>query len=135
MINDYNFGKDEENKLYNVIKDIFDDNLKQTINKFNRFDFISDKFKIEMKSRNINHNLYPDVFISYNKIDYFLNNFKDTHTLILIFNYIDKILYIKYNDDIFKKFKIQHQNTRIDYKKLDTVIYIPINLLSELKKD
>ena len=84
MIKDYNFGKDEENKLYNVIKDIFDDNLKQTINKFNRFDFISDKFKIEMKSRNINHNLYPDVFISYNKISYALNLDKKHNLLIIL---------------------------------------------------
>jgi len=135
MNKDYEFGKGEENKLYNVIKDIFDDNLKQTINRYNRFDFISDKFKIEMKSRNILSTLYNEVFISYNKIEYYLNNFKKSHQLILIFNYTDKILFIKYNEEVFNKFKIQYQNTRSDIRKLDTVIYIPINLLTELKKD
>lgn len=132
--NDYIFGKDNENKLFNIIKNNFDLNLKQTQQKYNLFDFISDKFIIEMKSRRINSNTYNEVFISYNKITNFINSINyDNKKLILIFNFLDKIMYIIYDKNLFDTFKINIQNTRNDYYKVDKIIYIPYIYLNELK--
>jgi hypothetical protein len=133
--NDYIFGKNNENKLFNIIKNNFDLNLKQTQYKYNLFDFISDKFIIEMKSRRINANTYNEVFISYNKITNFINSINyDKKQLILIFNFLDKIMYIIYDKNLFDTFKINIQNTRNDYNKIDKVIYIPYIYLNELKE-
>lgn len=133
--NDYIFGKNNENKLFNIIKNNFDLNLKQTQYKYNLFDFISDKFIIEMKSRRINSNTYNEVFISYNKITNFINSINyDKKQLILIFNFLDKIMYIIYDKNLFDTFKINIQNTRNDYNKIDKVIYIPYIYLNELKE-
>ena len=133
--NDYIFGKNNENKLFNIIKNNFDMNLKQTEYKYNLFDFISDKFIIEMKSRRVNADTYNEVFISYNKITNFINSINyNKKKLILIFNFLDKIKYIIYDKNLFDKFKINIQNTRNDYNKIDKVIFIPNIYLIELKE-
>jgi hypothetical protein len=133
--NDYIFGKNNENKLFNIIKNNFDMNLKQTEYKYNLFDFISDKFIIEMKSRRVNADTYNEVFISYNKITNFINSINyNKKKLILIFNFLDKIKYIIYDKNLFDTFKINIQNTRNDYNKIDKVIFIPNIYLIELKE-
>ena len=132
--NDYIFGKSEEDKLYKTIKATFSNDLERTKERYDRYDYISNNYKIELKSRAILSTDYKEVYISYSKIDFYKNNYSNSHKLILVFNYIDKLLYIQYDDEIFKNFKINHQNTRRDYKYIDTVIYIPINLLKEIKK-
>lgn len=133
---DYFFGKCYENKLFSLITNNFDLNLKQTTFKYDFFDFISDKYVIEMKSRRINSNQYNEVFISYNKITNYINSDNyDKKKLILIFNFLDKIKYIIYDKNLFDTFKINVINTRSDYHKIDKMIYIPNKYLIELRND
>ena len=135
MENDYIFGKVNEHKLFSLIRDSFDLNMKQTKYKFDNFDFISDKFIIELKSRRINHNTYNEVFISYNKIVNYINsNHYKKKQLILIFNFLDKIMFIIYDKELFDTFKIIDVEFNKRINKIDKMIYIPFKYLIELKK-
>ena len=66
---DYLKGKMVEDELYNDIKLKFKlDDLKQSTYKYSKFDYYSNDYYIELKSRNCNSDTYKDIFFNYDKI-------------------------------------------------------------------
>ena len=123
---DYLKGKKVEDELYLDIKNKFNlNNLKQSENKYDKFDYYDDNYYIELKSRNCNSNKYDDIFFNYNKILYGLNKNKK---MIFVFKFLDKILYIKYDNKIFDKYIVKKINNRNDRGTNEFIIciFIPV---------
>jgi len=130
---DYNNGKVKENEVYNIIVDFFNDNIKQSKEKYSPYDFVGDKNLYELKSRTNNYNTYPTTMITTNKI---YDNKNNNKTLIMIFNFTDGLYYIKNDIEIFKSFKttIFQRTGRIGtYDKPKEMLWIPIDKLIKIK--
>ena len=96
---DYIFGKQQEIKILPLIEQYFDDNITQTTEQYDKYDFTSDFYNFELKSRKNNFNKYPTTMITTNKL-------KETDKqLVLLFNFTDGLYYIKYDPLIFDTFE------------------------------
>ncbi len=94
---DYKYGITKENELFNTLKDKFDKDLEKAKNRYNLFDFTSDKTEVELKSRRVKHDQYVDTMIGINKVYYAREN-KDKD-FIFCFNFTDGLYYFKHNND------------------------------------
>lgn len=126
--NDYSFGVSQETKILNRLNTHFNDNITLSKNKFECFDGQGEKHKYEIKSRRINHNLYKDTIITRSKAN---NN------IIFVFNFLDKLMFIQYDTEKFKKYKksdTYQRKAREGEEKppLQKVYFIPINELTEI---
>ncbi len=65
---DEDYGKEQEKKSEEYIKDYFKQTTLKKLSKFNKFDFEGDTALFEVKSRRNNHDAYPSTMIDYNKI-------------------------------------------------------------------
>ncbi len=115
MHKDYKFGKKNEMLLFNILKNKFDDKLKFSDSKYSIFDYYSDDFYIELKSRKCNITDYKSTMVSKNKFD-FAESMKDKQ-FIFVFKFInDDIYYWIYNNDDINngmvKFSIGGRNDR-----------------------
>jgi putative lipase involved disintegration of autophagic bodies len=120
--NDYNFGKEQEEKIIDILEDKFKDNLKHVTNKYSKYDYEGDTYKYELKSRNCRLLSYPTTLLPADKI---LKNEKQ----IFIFNFTDKIGYIKYNKKQFNKYEKKPfiRNWRVGgHITLKNYYYIPV---------
>lgn len=132
MINDYLKGKKREDYLYPLIKNKFNlNNLKQSINQYDKFDYFDDEYLIELKSRNCYSYTYNDIFFNNDKIIYGLNKNKK---MIFVFEFIDKVLYIKYDNLIFNNYLVKKINNRSDRGRKEYIncIFIPLKDMLEL---
>lgn len=123
---DYQFGKKNESEILPIIKDFFNDDIKQINYIYSTYDFKGDKTYYELKSRNNKLNDYKTTLISKFKID---NIKADT---IFLFKFIDGLYYIKYNINDFKFFQIKEfvRNKREDINDIKQLYYyIPNNKL------
>jgi hypothetical protein len=119
---DYDFGIQNENSILPIIEKHFNDNIKKTKGKYNRFDFEGDSYMYELKSRTNTYSKYPTTLITTKK----LNSEKK---LILLFKFTDNLYYIEYDELLFKNFE-RAQFRRTDRRDpLAEHIYIPISLL------
>ncbi len=128
---DYEFGKECEKKIFPIIKDFFDDEIKESTYRYCTYDFKGTKNNYELKSRNNKHNTFNDTMISKYKIDNLKGN------TIFLFNFIDGLFYIKYDKDEFKNFKLENfvRNRRVDYNDIKQLYYfIPIDKLKFIQK-
>jgi len=112
-MNQYDFGKLQENKLFNLILSKYP-TIKQTREKFNRWDYIDEekKIKIELKSRTIKSNKYGSTILGRNKI---LEGYMDMdkgYTILYLFNYTDGLFYYKL-DKKDEDFKIAFFNDKL----------------------
>lgn len=127
---DYQFGKQNESEILPIIKDFFDDDIKQINYMYSTYDFRGNKGNYELKSRNNKLNDYKTTLIGKNKIDKMIKYNTDSYFL---FKYIDGLYYIKYDDNEFKKFKCQNfvRNKREDFNDIEQKYYfIPIEKLN-----
>jgi hypothetical protein len=125
---DYIFGKQSEIKILPLIKQYFNDNITQTTEQYAEYDFISDFYNFELKSRKNNFNTYPSTMITSNKL-------KNTEKqLILLFNFTDGLYYIKYDPLIFDTFdKKLFKRVGVCADALEHT-FIPIGDLKLIKK-
>ena len=128
FLQDYKFGIQKQGEVLKIIKKFFkDDNIKETIGKFAKHDYIGSGKSLELKSRTNNFSAYPDTLLPKDKV------IKDCkYKQIFLFNFTDKLTYIVYDEKLFEKFKcnpfkrIQRGGIE-DKEKL--YYYIPINEL------
>jgi hypothetical protein len=113
--NRYNIGKLEEEKTLPILKEYFKRDIKQTLNKLDKYDFECDKYKYELKTRTNKFNDYPTTMIGKDKLE---------TNAILIFKFSDDILaYIEYDEERFKTYETK---LFTKYKIPKEHIYIPI---------
>ena len=94
--NEIAFGKSKENELFEEIKDFFkDDKLEKTKDRYNHFDFISDKNVIELKSRRNTKNKYPTTIIGLDKVEKGIEYIQEGKDVYFIFNFTDEICNFK----------------------------------------
>jgi hypothetical protein len=125
---DLDFGLEQEMKIKETIENFFNIKIKKSKNKFCKYDFKGKGIRIELKSRRINSDAYPTTLLCKTKIDYY-NKIKDKKKFILIFNYLDKIKYIQFNDDLLN---LPLKKTYVKRGEIVENIEIDINLLKDL---
>ena len=123
---DYIYGEQQEKKLFEIIQNGFEWNtpLKKGT-RYSKYDYYNDDTNIELKSRKNTYNTYPTTMITLNKLS-------TDKELILIFNFIDGVYFIQYDNETFRGFEVKEfsrANLRGDEKKH---IYIPIKKLELL---
>lgn len=125
---DYGLIKQEEIKKY--IENYFNIKLKNPKSNFSRYDYKGKGYRFEIKSRKINSDLYPSTLLCKSKIEYYKKIKNKDKSFIIIFNYLDKIKYIKFNDDLLN---LPLKKTYIKRGEFVENIEIPIHLLQDLK--
>jgi hypothetical protein len=124
---DYLFGKEKEKEVLEIIKIKFENNIIQSTNNFERYDFKGDKYYYELKSRNNTYSAYPTTLIEKAKI---IND-----NIIFLFNFTDGLYYIRYSEKKFSKFECKEfvRHKRYDYNdKPRLYYYIPIEKLKKI---
>jgi len=126
----YNFGIEQEEKLKTKLEDFFNVDLIQK-DRYAPFDFFSNNgdLQLELKSRKCKSNTYPTTLINKSK----LGKVGDVETYF-IFNFLDGVYYIKYDEKVFNTFKETETYTKnCDFSKGKRInIEIPVNLLLPL---
>ena len=123
---DYLFGTTQELEIFNIIKDYFKTDLIRCATNC-KYDYADNVSSYEVKSRTNTLKYYPDTMITCNKIS-------NDKPLYFIFNFVDCITYIKYDEEKFKKYKTKmFSRARISTdEKLH--VYIPIEDLTTIYK-
>ena len=130
VVNDYNLFINNdliEENILTILKNKFDNTLERTKDKYDRYDFISDKYLIELKSRKFNMNKYNTTIITKHKI------IKTHKVLMFVFNFDDYLTYYIYNEEDIKTNKCYFKlGGRTDRGFIETynLLNIPINLLT-----
>lgn len=124
---DYEMGINGESKVLPIIQNYFCKNICKSVDKFEKFDFYDEKYKYELKCRNVNYNKYPTTIVPCDKL---------CKNLILLFYFTDGLYFIKYGK-IFNKFeKKLFARYRPDFKDLEKeYYYIPIEYLQKIPYD
>lgn len=100
---DYKFGKEKETEILPELLDYFRREIKLSKSEFAKHDFYDDKYNYELKSRSSKYKYndqYDTTMITEDKID-------GNKPLILLFNFEDGLYYIEYDQDKFKKYKVE----------------------------
>ena len=136
---DLDFGEKNEEETILKLDDYFKTKFFKNTNKYGIIDFFNEdkKIYIELKSRRINHDLYPTALIGLNKIKYF-KMLKDCECFIC-YKYNDGLFLLKYSNDLFKTFDIKKNfknNFRQDVGKneFSDVVLIPYSSLKKYYK-
>lgn len=101
---DYYKAKMEETRILPYLKEYFNSPLlTATDSQYEQYDFVDTSFNYEMKSRfNVKRDQYDTTLIQSDK---FIPRGKyQNKPVMLIFNFVDYLCYIKYNPDLFKTF-------------------------------
>lgn len=125
---DIKFGLAEENNKLNIMKLYFNKNIKQQKYKYSKFDYFTNKYYYELKSRRIPHNKYNTTLIGCDKV--IVGSSKKQR---FVFNFTDGIYYITYKKDLFDTFETNYFNRTdrgCDIKKL--YFFIPIDKLKKI---
>lgn len=123
---DYKFGKEkeEDKQLIEKLKNHFNDDLKKTDKKFCKWDYEGNNI-YELKSRTNKLLTFPTTIIPLDKVIEGKNQY-------FIFNFTDKIGYIKYDKNIFNSFELKpfKRNQRADFNDKEKLYYfIPVDKL------
>jgi len=126
---DLKFGLAGEDAIFEKLKTISSPNILKTKNKYAIMDYECSDFVIELKTRRVNSNTYPDVMIGKNKIDYIMNSPKRG---IIAYQFKDGDYYAEITDELFNNLRLDmggvERTGTNDFKKM--CYYIPINLLN-----
>lgn len=126
---DYLMGKSKETELFDKVKQFFNDpDMKKTEGRYAKSDFHSDKYIYELKARTNKYLDYPTTLLPAKKI------FSNNH--IFLFNYIDGLYYIMYDEELFNTFEKKPFRRRPRTGFCDSVqeyIYIPIDKLLKIE--
>jgi len=127
--NDYLYGIQKQKEILPILRDYFGKDLEETVGRWKKYDFYSDKSIFELKSRKNTKARYPTTLLTCNKVVSVSG--KD---LIFLFNFTDQLCYIKYDPDLFSTFErrlFSRINESFDEKDY---FYIPIERLTMIKK-
>lgn len=130
FVDDLKFGLEQEELLLDLLQTHFKCGLTKTTNKSSWYDYSFGNNYYELKSRNNDSKKYPTTMIGYNKV---IEAEKVKGDVYFIFNFTDKVLYIKYDKDVFDKFEIK-KGGRYDRGKVEErqYIYIPVDSLEQI---
>ena len=125
---DKEYGKEQETKSEEYIKNYFKQTTLKKLSRFNKFDFEGDTALFEVKTRRNNYKDYPTTMIGYNKILHAQNCKQD---VFFIFQYLDGNYYYKYSND--ESFEIK-KGGRFDRGRPESNYYcfIPIEKLIKI---
>ena len=126
---DLEFGRIKENELLPVLKNYFNDDSIQKLNKYNTFDFKGENKFIELKSRNNELNKYPTTMIGFNKINKASLILEDVY---FCFCFTNGLYYYKYNKEDNFEIRKGGRYDRIKTGEINDYYYIPINLLQKI---
>jgi len=97
---DLQFGNMNEISVLEIIKKHFnDETIKKVEKKYSVFDFEGKNSRYELKSRRCESKTYLDTMVGVNKLESVGDNF------IFLFKFTDGLFYIKYEKEIFDKFR------------------------------
>ena len=123
---DYQNGKQKEEEVLPKIKNYFEREIQKSTERYELYDFYDEKYKYELKSRNVKYETYPTTLIPKDKI---------RKRIIFLFNFTNGLYYIKYKPKIFQLFECKDfvRNARSDYNdKQKEYVYIPIEYLKKI---
>lgn len=127
MENDYIYGRRKECEILDKMNSFFNDDIKQTAERYDSKDYLGKKYKYEVKSRRIRYEAYPTTIIPTDKIKGGIN-------YVFLFNFINGLYYIYYDPELFKTFKIdifrRNDGSQNNCNKL--YFYIPIENLKKI---
>ena len=130
---DINFGLTNETIVMEQLNKHFNIEL-QTLGTYSEFDFIDTKSSTvyELKTRRVNVNSYNTTMIGLNKIKFIQS--RPEYNAYFVFKFNEGVYYIKYDNDLFKKFmtKVSGRTDR-GKNEFSPYIYIPVNLLTKLE--
>jgi hypothetical protein len=109
-----------------IINNYFNRDIKPTQGRYNKYDYIDDKYSYELKSRTNEYNKYPTTLIGLDKIG---------PNTIFLFYFTDGLYYIEYDKQLFDTFEIKDFVRNVRYGKIDKpkkYIYIPIISLNKI---
>jgi hypothetical protein len=96
LANDLEFGLAKEAEVIKRLSEFFQDDIMKTTEKFCKYDAYGKINKYEIKSRRNKKDAYPTTIIPVHKTI--------EGELIFVFNFIDGLYYIKYDDEKFSKY-------------------------------
>jgi hypothetical protein len=126
------FGSMKEKAIKKIIDDTFNCQVAK-LSPFHAFDYLDSVTNTyyEFKGRRNNFTKYPETMIGYNKIQFIHKN--PNNIYYLIFGYNDGNYYIKYDEELFKTFRVdiggRNDRSKDEYKNY---LYIPINHLTKM---
>jgi len=127
FICDYNMGKINEDKVFNMIRKYWSDRqISKAIDAYSNYDFYDSKYKYELKSRRCDHDKYPTTLIPEMKCH------KRTY---LLFLFSDGLYYIRFRKNQFEKYdKKMFVKDREDKKDVcKFYYYIPVEDLKKVE--
>ncbi len=98
---DYEWGVEQETKVFPVVQNYFGGSVTRSRNKKERFDCSDTNSIYEIKSRKCNSSHYPTTVITTDKAVEIGKN------IYFIFNFYDKVYYIQYNAERFRNYQIK----------------------------
>ena len=132
---DIQFGLDNETKVLPIISKFLNTNLNK-LHHFSPIDWVNETktIYVELKSRRIRHNQYETALLGLNKIKN-CNNKKIEY--YFVWQYIDGLFYLKYDEELFKSFNIEEGfkigfRQDVGHSELSTVVHIPYKLLKKV---
>lgn len=127
---EFNFGTPKEAEILCVLEEYFGETFNRSEDQFSAFDLYNDTTQIEIKSRRNNFKAYPTTLIGTNKA------IKTDKKQIFVFNFLDGIYYIEYEEERFKYWVDNFtRNSRIGLEtEPNKYFYIPITELTLIKQ-
>ena len=132
--NDFLVGTQNELRLLDTLRNYFCDDIEMTP-QGSKFDYKSDRYFYELKTRNNKYATYPTTLIPYSKV---LQDKIFMERQFFVFCFLDGTYYIKYNKELFETFDLLDFQRRprpdiVDKKQL--YYYIPIEHLKKINKN
>ena len=125
-------GEKAEIRLFPHFKEIFDDSLVRSTEKYSLFDFYGDDVIIELKSRNYSKDRYPTTMIGMNKINECLND-KSNKSYYFVFEFTDGLYYWRFTEKRYLKCKQEWRGTnKRGYWEESLYLMIPVDKLKPL---
>ena len=130
---DLNTGSSNEKEMLSILRKHFNKNINQTKYRYTKYDFYDTESIYELKTRNTSYKTFNTTLIPQDKI--FTNIKKNQY---FIFSFLDKIGYIKYDNNVFKNFLVKEfvRKSREGIKDIKkNYVYIPIHLLTTIEHE
>lgn len=128
---EYSFGVRQEKILKDKIAEYLSDELINTTDRYDPYDYFSPTKYVELKSRRNKKNQYPTTIIGLDKYDLGMKYLDLGYEIYFVFNFTDEVSCYKLNkEDIFEGIDI----TRKDRNKSKKHIEININKLKTIYK-
>jgi hypothetical protein len=96
---DIDYGVSKQRLVVETLTKFFDESIEETKQKFCRYDAYSETTKYEIKSRRCRYKSFSTTIVPVHKV-------RDiTERLVFVFHFTDGLLYIVYDNELFKTFK------------------------------